>query len=386
MRPAAAGSWVVLLGCAAGGEPAFDTAESGGRPDRIEAVLRDSPRRYRVVAGGEVVPTPLSELVPIAGLENAGRLDPYVEVLEQSGRPRLRSHPPGPDLRPLYLQATEAFSAGDFEEARRLYAEAAELEPDYFKTYTYLGNALFMLGRYIEAEEAFLLALELNPFDYQAHLFLGDTLLQLGHRHRAKASLTQAFLLNQGNEVVQDRLLFTLAKLALSLRPSRLAPRIRIEAGPDEVRILLDRDDGRRWYPLAACLACWQHEAGCYDRSPVSEDPLRLAMYRECLVHQAAATAGRASAGPEDAGPGSTGDAGRPTTAADERALLAAVESGLLEAVVLFEAIAPRAPAVMLLLPDELRQQVEDYIERYVFFSTQVASLTSEEGLFTLAP
>ena len=45
----------------------------------------------------------------------------------------------------------------------------------------------------------------------------------------------------------------------------------------------------------------------------------------------------------------------------------------LFRSIVFWEAVAPRAPAVMLLLSDELRADVVRYIERYVFVSTRLA-------------
>lgn len=337
-----------------------DAADLAGllRPDQIETILRSSKLVYRVRANRVVQSAKLTEIVDAKDKNEARKMDPFLEVRRDNGKVELRSHAPDAELEPIFAKASQAFAARDFEGARRLYLEAVKAEPLYFKSYTYLGNSLYFLGRYVEAEQAFLEALRLNPFDYQAHLFMGDTLHQLGHYERAKHALTKAFMLNRENEVVQERLRSTLAKMSLSLRTHRVAPPVRIEAGVgDEVLIRLDRDRGKDWYPLAACMACWAYENRCKARAEPERDPLRLAMYRECLLNQAASVAARKE----------TKDPVSP----DDASLLAAIEDGYLEAIVFWEVVASRAPAVMLLLPKSLRDDVIEYIDRYVFVSTQ---------------
>lgn len=342
------------------------------RPDQIDTILRASRRTYRVTATSPVEPTPLAQVVELDPIGEPRRVDPFLEVHEVGGKVQLRSHLPDEAIEPIFSLAGEAFAARDFEAARRLYLRAIEARPEYFKSYTYLGNALYFLGRYLEAEAVFHRALALNPFDYQAHLFLGDTLHQLGSYRRAKDALTRAFMLNRENPVVLDRLRSTLARMHLAVREDRLVPPVRIEReGADRVTIHLDRNEGTQWYALAACLACWAYEEQCGARARPEQDPLRLAMYRECLLNQAASIAVRFE---ENA----------PITP-DERALLAAIEDGFLEAIVFWEVVAPRAPVVILLLPEGLRESIVAYIERYVFVSTRVVQgEAAREPLFAL--
>lgn len=333
-------------------------------PDQIHEILEHSARVYRVRIDQRVVARSVTSLAMGASEpEMPPRLDPFLEVERgEDGRPHLRSRPPEGKLEAIFGKASEAFARRDYARARDLYARAIEVDPTYFKSYTYLGNALFFLGQYVEGEQAFRRAIELNPLDYQAFLFLGDTLALLGHLEQSKDALTWAYMLNQGNGVVEERLRSTLAKVRLSVRGGRLLPPVRIERErPGETTIYLDRDQGEPWYALAACLACWNEEPGCRDRAPVEEDPLRLRMYRECLLNHAASLA-------------AVRDAGEKRLSSSELALLVAVERGYLEAIVFWEVVAPKAPAVMLLLPDAVRQDVVAYIERFVFVSTRLAS------------
>jgi tetratricopeptide (TPR) repeat protein len=330
------------------------------RPDEIFEILDASPIQYRLVDDETVAGSPLAALVELI-LPASQPVDPFVEVFHEGpeGQPRIRSARPPDAIAEVFERAGQAFEAQDYELARALWSRAASLAPDYFKTYTFLGNSLHHLGDYVRAEEAFLRALELNPFDYQALLFLGDTYHQLGDYGRAKAVLSRAFMLNRGNEAVVERLKASLAKLSLQIRGPRLAPKIRIaEEGPRQVTLRLDAGEGTRWLSLAACLACWTHEERCSARAPADEDPLRLGMYRECLLNQAASVAVRR----ERAEP-----IGR-----DEAALLGAVEDGYLDALIFWEVIAEVAPPIILLLPEGLQEDILRYIEKYVFASTMV--------------
>ena len=328
-------------------------------PEDIESILRESSRTYRVRLDQRVSATPLVDVVRARSSRDIRRMDPFLEVFRAEGKLRLKSHTPDGDLEPLFEMASEAFAHRDFEAARRLYLQAVEVQPSYFKSYTYLGNTLYFLGRYVEAKAVFEKALKLNPFDYQAYLFLGDTLHQLGRYEQAKRVLTRAFVLNRENEVVQERLRSTLAKVDLTVRTARVTPSVSIEVAVGrEIVIRLDREEGKRWYTFATCMACWIYEDGCKQRSTPEEDPLRLSMYRECLLNHVASVA-------------SFKEKHQPVALADSM-LLAAVEDGYLEAIVFWEVIAFQAPAIMMLLPEGLRIEVEEYINRYVYESTKI--------------
>ena len=332
------------------------------RPDQIFAILDKSAIEYSIntespVAGrnvAQLVRGPLQRFLPV---------DAYLwRDPEGTDQPaQVRSRRPPPDIAEFFGLAGEAFEAGDYASAHRLYAQALELQPNYFKTYTYLGNTLHLLGDLRLAEAAFRRALELNPVDYQALLFLGDTYMQLGDYEEAKTVLTRAFMLNRTNRAVQDRLRVTLAKLTLRVRSPRLNPEVRIQRrGGRRVEIGVDRDRGLRWLALAACMACWAYEDRCANRSTENDDPLRIAMYRECLAHQAVSIAARQE---ED----------ETSVGMDERELLSAIEDGFLPAIVFWEVLAGVAPRVIFVLPDRLHEEILQYIERYVIVSAGMA-------------
>lgn len=331
------------------------------RPDQIFEILEASEISYDIVSNQEVDGANLAELVD-RPMRRTVEVDPFIELKreEDNGRLRIVESRPPETIAEYFEQAGHAFAANELEIAKVLYAKALEVEPAYFKTYTYLGNTLLSLGEYHRAQELFVKALEINPVDYQAMIFLGDTFYQLGDYSRAKVVLTRAFMLNRRNEAVNERLQAVLAKLNLRVRRERLMPAVRIEqVGKGGVEIRIDKADGARWIALAACMACWAFEPSCRERSPEDEDPLRLSMYRECLINQAASISVRKE---HDDGP----------VGADERILLQAIEDGFLDAIIFWEVVAQTAPVVILILPEALQAMILEYIEKYVFVSTQV--------------
>lgn len=321
-------------------------------PEQISLILAESATRYEFVdrpvdgmALGDIVGEPALDPRPV---------DPFVVVEMRSEGPRLRSRPPPDSIRETFEQARVAFEADELEIAAALYARAAQRAPEYFKAHTYVGRTLFLQGRLEDARLALERAVQLNPLDYQAHLFLGDVHFEAGRPVLAKEALTRAFVLNRTNPTVVQRLDRVLAALDLRLAEPRLLPELRIESEAGRVQIHVA---GERWRALGLCLACWTHERACRDRSTPEQDPLRLQMYRECLIHEAASTAIR------------RGDGSLPSR---ESAFESAISNGYLEAIIFWEVLALRVPMVVFLVPEAVRQDVADYIDRYVYESTRV--------------
>ena len=331
------------------------------RPDEIFDILEKSAIAYAILENPSVEAQNLAETTD-QPVPRSRPVDAYTALFDNgAGQPRsVRPHRPPEAIAELFGKAGEAFAAGELDVARQLYAQAGELEPDYFKIFTYLGNTLHLLGREADAEAALLRAIELNPVDYQALLFLGDTYYTMGQYHRAKAVLLRAYMLNRGSEAVKERLESTLARLELRLAPEPLRPAFEVvRIDEDKVEIRFAGEGSLRWMAMAACMACWAYEEACYGRTSEDTDPLRLSMYRECIINQAAAIAVRRDKEGE-------------TIPEDEHALLRAVEGGYLEAVIFWEVVGTVAPLVIYLLPQDAQDDILRYIEQFAIESTRL--------------
>lgn len=340
------------------------------RPDEILVILERSDIMYDLDSEDDIQATDITAVVQDSSLPSRP-VNPFYEVIrDEMGQRRLKTSLPPDHVATLFQEADLAFAAKEFRAAEALYTQAVKEAPDYFKGHTFLGNTYFFLGRYDRAEQSFLRALELNPLDYQAYMFLGQTYIDMGQPGLAKRALIRAYMLNRSNPIVHRGLMMALGPLQQRVRHDRLSPRFRIvRAADDKVSLQLDRQRGLRWLALATCLACWTYEDQCNRRGPPAEDPLRLSMYRECLINQAASIAIRNDQ-KRDVGP-------------DERVFLAAVEAGFLDAIVIWEVVAQRLPAVVLLLPDKMRDSILEYIDRFVIVSSQLVE--TEDAPYTPA-
>ena len=325
------------------------------RPDQIVGLLERSTTQYAIVEDPELEPRALTKVLDLPPAD-PDPVDPFLEVLrDDGGRPRLIRALPPETVSAAFEAGAEAFSAGRHTEAVSLYEEVVSEAPDYFKGHTYLGRARQFAGRPEAAFEALSEATRLNPLDYQAHLFKADVLEELEDEDGARRALVRAYALNRTNAVVEERLRRLLPELGLRLADPLLRVRLAIESTGEAVEIRLG--PGGRWAAMGLCLACWAHEPECSNRASKEADPLRLTMYRECVLNQVAILAAR--------------DA---ETTTDDRRLLQAVQEGFLEAILLWEVLAERLPALVFLMPPETREDIEAYIDRYVFESSRLVA------------
>lgn len=356
--------WVPLgcfvVGCASSGPPAETDRVETARglplspgpigPKELDRILQASERRYRVIEEPGLAEQPIADVLGLPA-RDPRPIDPFLVRAEDTG---LASRAPPPASRRTFEQAGAAFRAGDLELSAALYLQAAKESPGYFKAHTYAGRVLFLQARLTEARQALGTAIRLNPLDYQAHLFLGEVLHEQGELVLAKEALTRAFVLHRGNPVVLERLEDVLEDLDLRLAGDVMQVPLQIRDGPERVSIAVGE---RTWAPMGVCLACWNHEPRCRDRSPADRDPLRLEMYRECLIHEAAALAVKRD---------------RQGLRPSQARLLSAIEAGFLEAIIFWEVLVPRVPMVVFVAPESLREKIAEYVDRFLYVSTRV--------------
>lgn len=325
-------------------------------PAEIYKILERSPVLYEIGTDPSITEIPLAEVVEPKEPEQT--VSSYLELKDEdgSGQRRLSISEPPPEITELHERAFLEFRGHSFQAARDLYLAAAELRPDYFKTYTYLGNTFFVLGDLERAAATLRQAIALNPVDYQAHLFLGDTYFQQGKLTEARHHLTWAYVLNRNNPIVQKRLDATLEELHLRRKQGWLEVAVTIEeTDENKVSLRFGSEEASRWFPLANCMACWTYESECKARDEAPELPVRISMYRECLLNQTISISMRL-------------EEGQPVPS-DERRLHQAVNAGYLDALIYWEIAAKRLPIIVFLLEDADRQRIHDYIQMFVFSS-----------------
>lgn len=280
-------------------------------------------------------------------------LDYYKLDIPQDGSIALIIDSSTQEVAEKWPEVKKFVEVGELDKAIECYQEAIALEPDYFKTYTFLGNIYYMQGDYRNAKQNFLKAISLNVIDYQAYHFLGDTYSVLGNTVRAKYYLTYAFMLNKNNPFLRMSLRALLEKENKTIRENRLSIPAKIEVVNDKTaRLVFQKEGGGNWIALVTCLACWKMEPS-FKKLLTEDDPLNLTMYKEGLVNQMVFTEENIKANRD--------------ISATEQSLHDAIKDGYLNAILFWEIGASIIPEVILLLPQEEKEKIIEYIEKYVF-------------------
>ncbi len=115
-----------------------------------------------------------------------GRNEDAVELMERAHR-HMRPQPFSlNNLGVAYLALDRS------QEAKRCFAKALGLKPDYAEAHGNLGDALDQLGQLKEAERSYRRSLAINPDRAIGHYSLGNLLRRLGRREEAERSYRDA--------------------------------------------------------------------------------------------------------------------------------------------------------------------------------------------------
>lgn len=107
-----------------------------------------------------------------------------------------------PSSSPEYVEAYEAFSAGDRETVIAILNPLVEREPQFVPGFLLLSRAHFELGHWDEAIVGYRRVVELNSEIVLAHLDLGVALVEKGELEQAEASFAKALKLEPDDATV----------------------------------------------------------------------------------------------------------------------------------------------------------------------------------------
>lgn len=163
-RMLALGALVALAGCNA---PWGGARGGAGREPREDALVAEA---QQLAAGG--------------------REDEALAILS-------RAIERNPTLTVAHMALADIYSGrGEYTEAERAYATAAQIEPANFDAQYKHGLTLHLLNRVAEAIRAYLRALAIRPDDFEANLNLATAYLQLDGPQQALAYAQRASQLN----------------------------------------------------------------------------------------------------------------------------------------------------------------------------------------------
>ncbi len=245
-------------------------------PDEIIAIMEKSELSYS-----------LEELEkPILPKDYSGNLNYdyfYIGINPKSGKPSLMEYAISEEAEKIFLQAEKSFKDGALGEARASYKKVLELEPEYHRVMTYLGQTYKIENQLDSAEFWFKRAIDGNHINYMAHWFLADIYALQNKLPEAARQITIAHVLNRNNPRIKTQLLDIYKKNKISYNEWTFTPQVEVTyEGEQEVSIKYADE----WGAYALYKAVWKYEPGYKESMGVEEDELDVSFIaeKECLL------------------------------------------------------------------------------------------------------
>lgn len=277
-----------------------------------------------------------------------------------------------PDSAKLRAEAEALFDKKQYAEAAVRYRKMIELDPNDAFAHLLYGDVFFFGDRdYAAAVAEYRKALDIDATNPMAHFFSANALMRLDRADEARAAVVAALSYNP----VYESLYGLLDKQpdAFGLRPvarHRFNPSGGYLGKPDGKGITIYGGNDGEWLTYAICKAVLQNELAA--RKEVLGDAVEVeATFKEeraCVAAHVHGNLNRTRATLEKAAgkkPVSDADV-RKAAPPLVRHLAEVLETGFLDGYVAFEILGQRCPIAALMYPEELHQEVEKYVARYV--------------------
>ncbi len=263
---------------------------------------------------------------------------------------------PAAGAAPHFAKAEELFSQKLLAEAAVEYRRGLELDPDYGPGWLYSGDVPFGKGDYAAALKAYRKALALDSTLAQAHRFAADALLKLGRLDDAETEYVRALVYRpsydgawSGLELLERMAGFKVKRPAFSPPADALG-----ERQGDKVQIGLAEKD-LEWLSYFLCKAVWRNEPEYRRAKGVQNEGYSWSTTeeRECLTSYLGGSLALAKDDPAALSP-------------QARHLEEVAEAGLFDGFLIVADLGPRCPTAIPLVPEDLLDQAEQYIRRFV--------------------
>jgi tetratricopeptide (TPR) repeat protein len=362
-------SWMVLLlSFAVAGQRAA-AQDSVTDPPGFMKILEGSRLTYEI---GVEPPVPN----PVRDLDCPSRSSALRLVSSPEGK-TLTLWEPSKEAAPHFEAAEALFLKKRFSEAAVEYRKGLALDPGYGLGWLYSGDVPFHQGDYESALKAYRRALALDPTHPQAHHFSGHALLKLGRLDDAETGYVRALVYDPsykgawaGLEHLGRIAGFTVGRHEFSPPADALGQR-------QGDRVAIAVDEKAEWLGYLLCKAVWRNEPE-YRRlknggQDVDESSWSTEEERECLANYIATNLSLAQARLEE----EAARKGLPKEEISKDQVLAAApemarhlrevaDEGLLDGFIAVEYLGRRCPMAVSLLPDDVLEDAESYIRRFV--------------------
>lgn len=362
------GSWMVLTLSFAGVGQLAVAQDSATDPAGFLKILADSKLTYEI---GVKSPVPN----PVRDLDCPSR-SPALRLDSSPDGKFLTLWEPSKKAAPHFEAAEKLFAEKRYSEAAVEYRKGLALDPRYGLGWLYSGDVPFHQRNYESALECYRRALALDPTHPQAHHFAGHALLKLGRLDEAETEYVRALVYDPSYKAAWNGLEHLGRLAGFTVGRHEFSPPADVLGKREGDRVAIAVDENAEWLGYFLCKAVWRNEPE-YRRTKtgqnVDESSWSTAEERECLINYISTNLSLARARLEE----EAARKGLPKEEIPEDQVLAAapemvrhlhevVAEGLLDGFIAVEYLGRRCPMAVSLMTDEILDDAESYLRRFV--------------------
>lgn len=249
------------------------------------------------------------------------------------------------DAQQYFNKAEEYFTDKNLDSAIVYYEKVLDIQPNYYKVMTYIGQMNGSLGRLDDALAWYKKTIDANYIDYLAHYLIADIYKLKGDLDNAINEITIARILNRNNPRMAELQFKLYKEKKLKIEDWYFNPQYKIaqkESGVVEVKMNID------WMGYALTKAVWEFEPGYKESMGVKKGTYSSLEDKEALL---VLYSGLLNNGKK---------AIQKNT--DFINLGKAIENDYLTEFILYEIVLPEHPEVAYQLQKEQIEKIKDYL------------------------
>jgi tetratricopeptide (TPR) repeat protein len=322
-------------------------------PEKIYSLTDTGKFYYRLDIDSTISGTDLT-----GALSGTDSINPYLTIeIVANGKKRIVEERYNNATLPAILAGDSCYIAKKYAAAIEHYEKAAVLQPLIAQTYVFIGNARSAMGANDLALKAFQSATQKSPVDYHAFYFLALTYFQMQRLTEAETAIATALMLNKNNSTIVALAREIAAKNGKRFRTDRfLIPLTYTSIGADSLAIIMYSTAALPWIHYFGCLLVWQFEPEMLRFREV-DDALRQTRNKHCLINLTATLPAMIKR--------------KEDLTEQQRYILLALANGYRDAIVYWEFGASAVPFTTLLLPDDIKRIIVEYIQKFVFVKSE---------------
>ena len=320
------------------------------RPDEMYKRMAASPVKYEVHGLTDLKDVPVDHLAEALWPERSPRIElPTVRVME--GHREVVPYEIDPKSAALLDEAEADFQAQRYPPAEERYRKAIQISAQNYVAWSHLGDSALNQGKGKDALEDYEKAIALNPYDYRSWFYKGDALALLKRRKEEMDAYATSLALRPRSPILSQKL----RHAGMAAHDDFIQPRGFARREGDGVGIYAEVGHGAHWMAFAMCKGLWIGEPS--HREETLGDGVRWSSFEEteCLASLIAAyEAGRSK---------------KDFRADPNLEVLSKIglKDHMLDELAVYELGSRLDPHITLLLNDEQRARLKEYIRKYVF-------------------